>query len=73
MSAVASVKDFVSSFMLTELLKGMALTGKYMFSRKITIQFPEEKTPLSPQTCALSARVLPRAAIPLKKAALPSF
>ncbi|MEO7159511.1 MAG: NADH-quinone oxidoreductase subunit I, partial [Polaromonas sp.] len=28
MSAVASVKDFVSSFMLTELIKGMALTGK---------------------------------------------
>jgi NADH-quinone oxidoreductase subunit I len=40
MNAVASVKDFVSSFMLTELLKGMALTGKYMFKRKITIQFP---------------------------------
>ena len=39
MSAVTSVKDFVSSFMLTELFKGMALTGKYMFSRKITIQF----------------------------------
>ena len=41
MSAVASVKDFVSSFMLSELFKGMALTGKYMFRRKITIQFPE--------------------------------
>jgi len=49
MSAVASVKDFISSFMLTELFKGMALTGKYMFKRKITIQFPEEKTPLSPE------------------------
>jgi NADH-quinone oxidoreductase subunit I len=55
MSAVASVKDFVSSFMLTELLKGMALTGKYMFSRKITIQFPEEKTPLSPRFRGLHA------------------
>ena len=43
MSAVASVKDFVSSFMLAELFKGMALTGKYMFSRKITIQFPAIK------------------------------
>ena len=55
MSAVASVKDFVSSFMLTELIKGMALTGKYMFSRKITIQFPEEKTPLSPRFRGLHA------------------
>jgi NADH-quinone oxidoreductase subunit I len=32
--------------MLVELFKGMVLTGKYMFRRKITVQFPEEKTPL---------------------------
>ena len=55
MSAVASIKDFASSFMLTELFKGMALTGKYMFSRKITVQFPEEKTPLSPRFRGLHA------------------
>ena len=53
--SVASVKDFLSSFMLTELFKGMALTGKYMFSKKITIQFPEEKTPLSPRFRGLHA------------------
>ena len=33
--------------MLGELLKGMALTGRYMFARKITVQYPEEKTPQS--------------------------
>jgi len=55
MTAVASVKDFLSSFMLTELFKGMALTGKYMFRRKITVQFPEEKTPLSPRFRGLHA------------------
>lgn len=33
--------------MLWELLKGMRLTGRYFFSRKITIQYPEEKTPQS--------------------------
>ena len=49
MSAVASVKDFVSSFMLTELLKGMAFTGKHMFGRKTTIQFPDAKIPFSPR------------------------
>ena len=38
-----------------ELFKGMALTGKYMFSRKITVQFPEEKTPLSPRFRGLHA------------------
>ena len=41
-----SFKDFFKSFMLVELFKGMALTGRYAFRRKVTIQFPEEKTPL---------------------------
>ena len=46
-SAPFSLKDFLSSFMLLELFKGMAVTGRYMFRRKITVQFPEEKTPAS--------------------------
>jgi NADH-quinone oxidoreductase subunit I len=50
-----SLRDFLSSFLLLELFKGMALTGKYMFSRSITIQFPEEKTPLSPRFRGLHA------------------
>lgn len=37
----------VKSFTLWELLAGMRLTGKYLFARKITIQFPEEETPRS--------------------------
>ena len=28
-----AIKDFFGSFMLTELLKGMRLTGKYFFKR----------------------------------------
>ena len=28
-----AIREFFSSFMLVELLKGMRLTGKYMFSR----------------------------------------
>jgi formate hydrogenlyase subunit 6/NADH:ubiquinone oxidoreductase subunit I len=43
-SAPFSFKDFISSFMLTELFKGMALTGKYMFSRKITVPCAATKT-----------------------------
>ena len=50
-----SLRDFFKSFMLVELLKGMALTGRYAFSRKVTIQFPEEKTPLSPRFRGLHA------------------
>ena len=59
MSAVAvspfSITDFFKSFMLFELVKGMALTGKYAFRRKITVEFPEEKTPLSPRFRGLHA------------------
>ena len=50
-----SLRDFLSSFLLLELFKGMALTGKYMFSRSITVQFPEEKTPQSPRFRGLHA------------------
>jgi NADH-quinone oxidoreductase subunit I len=50
-----SLKDFLSSFMLWELFKGLRITGKYFFARKITIQFPEEKTPLSPRFRGLHA------------------
>lgn len=49
------LKDYFSSFLLFELLKGMALTGKHLFARKITVQFPEERTPLSPRFRGLHA------------------
>ena len=55
MSALATVKDFAHSFLLTELFKGMAITGRHFFSRKITVQFPEEKTPMSPRFRGLHA------------------
>ncbi len=59
MSTVAvsnfSLKDFLKSFMLFELVKGMALTWRYAFRRKVTLQFPEEKTPLSPRFRGLHA------------------
>ena len=51
-----SLKDFFKSFMLVELFKGMALTGRYALSRKVTVQFPEEKTPLSPRFRGLHAQ-----------------
>jgi len=50
-----AVKDFFGILMLRELLKGLALTGRYLFARKITIQFPEEKTPQSPRFRGLHA------------------
>ena len=50
-----SLKDFLGSFMLAELFKGMALTGRYAFKSKVTLNYPEEKTPLSPRFRGLHA------------------
>ena len=44
---MGSMKEIFNSLLLRELLKGMAVTGKYFFARKITVQYPEEKTPQS--------------------------
>ena len=41
------MNHYVKSFLLWELFKGLALTGKYLFAKKITVQYPEEKTPQS--------------------------
>ena len=41
------IREFFKTFLLLELLKGMAVTGRYMFARKITVQYPEEHTPQS--------------------------
>ena len=42
-------KHIIKSFTLWELLKGLALTGSHFFKSKITIQYPEENTPVSPR------------------------
>lgn len=49
------IVNFLSSLALWELLKGMRLTGRYLFARKITVFFPEEKTPQSPRFRGLHA------------------
>ena len=49
------IKEFFSTFLLLELVKGMALTGRHLFARKVTIQFPDEKTPQSPRFRGLHA------------------
>lgn len=43
------IKYYVRSYLLLELLTGLKVTGKYFFKRKFTVQFPEEKTPISPR------------------------
>lgn len=41
------IKKYLKRFLLWELLIGLKLTGRYLFKPKITIRFPEEKTPKS--------------------------
>src|SRR5216684_1853717 len=52
---IERIRDFFRGFLLIELAKGMALTGRHLFRRKITVQFPEEKTPMSPRFRGLHA------------------
>jgi NADH-quinone oxidoreductase subunit I len=51
----ATIKYYLKSFLFLELLKGLNVTGQYFFRKKITIQYPEEKTPISPRFRGLHA------------------
>ncbi len=50
-----STRSLAKSFLLIELLKGLSLTFRYLFSSKFTIRYPEEKTPKSPRFRGLHA------------------
>ncbi|MFT4058814.1 MAG: NADH-quinone oxidoreductase subunit NuoI [Legionella sp.] len=50
-----NIKYYIRSFLLLDLLTGLKLTGKYFFKKKITVQFPEEHTPISPRFRGLLA------------------
>jgi len=52
---IERICDFFRTFLLFELVKGLMLTGRYFFARKITVQYPEEKTPMSPRFRGLHA------------------
>lgn len=47
--------NFVKTFAMTELLKGLRLTLSNLFVKKVTVQYPEEKTPQSPRFRGLHA------------------
>ena len=49
------IKRYLQSFLLFELLQGLMVTGRHLFARKITVQYPEECTPLSPRFRGLHA------------------
>ncbi|MET0106584.1 MAG: NADH-quinone oxidoreductase subunit NuoI [Sedimenticola sp.] len=48
--------DYIKSLFLLELFKGLNLTGRYLFKKKFTVQYPEEKAPVSPRFRGLHAQ-----------------
>lgn len=53
---MAVFKRYLKSLLLLELMKGMRLTGRYLFSKKFTVQYPEERAPMSPRFRGLHAQ-----------------
>ena len=43
------LKKLVNDFSLGELRTGLKVTSKEFVNNKITVQFPEERTPISPR------------------------
>ncbi|MEL7298307.1 MAG: NADH-quinone oxidoreductase subunit NuoI [Pseudomonadota bacterium] len=49
------MRSFFKTFFLYELWQGLMLTGRNLFRKKVTINYPEEKTPQSPRFRGLHA------------------
>ncbi len=47
--------NYIKSLFLFELFKGLAVTGRYFFKQKFTVQYPDERTPMSPRFRGLHA------------------
>ena len=46
---INNIKKLVKDFSLSELRGGLKITAKELINKKITVQYPEEKTPVSPR------------------------
>ena len=52
---MTAIKNLFKTFFLLELWRGLMLTGKNLFRKKVTLNYPEEKTPQSPRFRGLHA------------------
>jgi NADH-quinone oxidoreductase subunit I len=52
---MSSISSVIKSFSLWELLLGLRVTLRNLFVKKVTVQYPEEKTPQSPRFRGLHA------------------
>ncbi len=53
---MSALGRFFKGLFLLELLRGLRLTGRYLLDRKVTVIYPEEKTPQSPRFRGLHAQ-----------------
>ncbi|MDP6391647.1 MAG: NADH-quinone oxidoreductase subunit NuoI [Arenicellales bacterium] len=49
------LRRFFNTWFLPELAAGLGVTSRYLFRKKFTVQYPEEKTPKSPRFRGLHA------------------
>ncbi len=54
-AALPVIRRYIKTFLLWELATGLAETWKHLFAPKITVQYPDEKTPQSPRFRGLHA------------------
>ena len=52
---MTAIAQYFKSLFLKELFQGLAVTLRHRFLRKITVQYPEERTPQSPRFRGLHA------------------
>ncbi|MHB8534489.1 MAG: NADH-quinone oxidoreductase subunit NuoI [Sulfuricaulis sp.] len=50
-----TIGRYWNTFLLSELRTGLSVTLRHLFTRKFTIQYPEERTPMSPRFRGLHA------------------
>ncbi|MCU7914555.1 MAG: NADH-quinone oxidoreductase subunit NuoI [Candidatus Thiodiazotropha sp. (ex Gloverina cf. vestifex)] len=49
------LSNYFKSLFLLELFRGLSVTGRYLFKKKFTVMYPEEKAPVSPRFRGLHA------------------
>jgi NADH-quinone oxidoreductase subunit I len=47
--------NYFKSLLLLEMFRGLGVTGRYLFRKKFTVMYPEEKAPVSPRFRGLHA------------------
>ncbi|BAF61367.1 NADH-quinone oxidoreductase subunit NuoI [Candidatus Vesicomyidisocius calyptogenae] len=52
---IKKLNKLIKNFTLNELRTGLKVTAKELVNKKITVQFPEERTPISPRFRGLHA------------------